>query len=355
MKLRQLILPLAMAMGVSLAQPAWSAIWSSDEVATPAPSSERPPATVIPATPSTDTLYEETEYAYDEYDEAEFTQPASATPEQAIDEAVTALTEGGEYDFGDFSSQALTVRAWESLILEDYPAVDVYVQKCIQLYEAKAREQGAALSAFAPADQALQFWALNDVATSYFIWGRSFSLRKRYQEARDTFDHLIKSFPYAQAWDSRGWFWKVAEAAKDQLTTLGTPYDYGDYTSQVLATKGWQALENKDYKGVELYAKKCIKLYEAEAHKQQAGMMEFASKEKAFEPWALNDVAVSYFLLGEAYAGQKKFREARAAYQKAASDFGFAQCWDPKGWFWKVAIAAKGRLRKVAAQEKRGW
>ena len=84
-------------------------------------------------------------------------------------------------------------------------------------------------------------------------------------------------------------------------------------------------------------------------------MTDFASKEKAFEPWALNDVAVSYFLLGEAYAAQKKFREARAAYQKIVDNFGYAQCWDPKGWFWKVAVAAKGRFRKLAAQEKRGW
>ena len=336
----------------------WAAVWSSDE-SQPAPSaSPASPAASSPSNPSA-TQYNEYNEEDSSYDAASSAEPPAAAPASqgaAIEQAASAMMgPEEEYDFGDFTSQALTVKAWESLILEDYAAVDVYTRKCIEMYEAKAQEQQAQLRDFAPADSAFQYWALNDVATCYFIQGRGLALRKQFDEARQKFEYVIKNYPYAQAWDSRGWFWKVAKGAKDNLTTLGTPYDFGDYTSQTLATKAWQALADKDYKGVELYAKKCLELYEAEAMKQQGSMTDFAPKEKAFEPWALNDVATCYFILGESYAAQKKYREARASYQKVVDNFGYAQCWDPKGWFWKTAVAAKGRFRKLAAQEKRGW
>jgi hypothetical protein len=132
--------------------------------------------------------------------------------------------------------------------------------------------------------------------------------------------------------------------------TIGTSYDFGDYTSQTLTTKAWGVLEANDHKGVELYTRKCIELYEAEAKKQQASLTEFTPKEKAFDPWALNDVATCYFILGESLMAQQRYREAKAAFDRVVNDFSFAQCWDPKGWFWKVAVAARGRLNKILAE-----
>jgi len=81
----------------------------------------------------------------------------------------------------------------------------------------------------------------------------------------------------------------------------------------------------------------------------------FAPKDAIYDYWALNDVATSYYQLGEAYAAQNRYRDARSAYQTTMDKFAYAQVWDPKGWFWKVAVASKGRLRKIRAQEKRGW
>jgi tetratricopeptide (TPR) repeat protein len=260
-----------------------------------------------------------------------------------------------EYDFGDYSSQDLVVRAWESLILEEYESAQVYVNKCIEMYERKALEQQAGLLDFAPEDEAFDYWALNDVATAYFIRAKVNAQSGSVTDARNDLKHIIKKLGYAQAWDSRGWFWRVADAAKDQMSTVGTPYDYGDYTSQTLATRGWEALIEQDYKGVNLYAKKNIQLYAEEAQKQQASLTQFASRENVYDYWALNDVAVSYYQMGEALAAQKKFRQARETYQLVIDNYAFAQAWDPKGWFWKVAVAAKGRLRKLRAQEKRGW
>jgi len=254
-----------------------------------------------------------------------------------------------EYDFGNFTSETLTSKAWNAYNANDYKAVEAYTKKCIELYQAKALEQSQSLSGFAPKDKAFNYWALNDVGTCYFIFGQSLLAQGKVKEAQEALNTVIEKFPYAQCWDPKGWFWKVAEASSNKLSTIGTPYDFGDYTSQTLTTKAWQALEKSDYRGVELYTKKSIELYEEEAKKQQAKLTDYAPKEKVFDYWALNDVGTCYFILGESLMAQKRYQEARAAYERVVNDFSYAQCWDPKGWFWKVNVAARGKINKIIA------
>jgi len=268
-----------------------------------------------------------------------------------LSQKAPAAQASAELDFGDFTSETLAVKAWDALNRGDHAAVAAYTNKCISLYEAKAVEQNKSLTAPAPKDTAFNYWALNDVATSYFILGQSLLAQGKVKEAQTAFQTVIERFPYAQCWDPRGWFWRVADGASDKLLTIGTPYDFGDYTSQTLTTKAWQSLDAKDDKGVEIYTKKCIELYEAEAKKQQASLTEFAPKEKVFNNWALNDVATCYFILGESLLAEKRYPDAKAAFDRVVNDFGFAQCWDPKGWFWKVAVGARGRLNKILAEQ----
>ena len=254
------------------------------------------------------------------------------------------------YDFGDFSSKTLMGKSWEALAKSDYAAVEAYTKKCIDLYQTKATEQAAGLTDVPPAARAFDYWALNDVGTAYFISAQAHLAQGRVKEAKDAFNIIIERFPYAQAWDqSNGAFWKVASAANDKLSTIGTAYDFGDYTSQTLVVKAWQALGKNDHRGVELFTKKCIELYEAEAKAQQAKLSDFAPKDKAFDSWALNDVATAFFILGESLLAQQRPKEARAAYERVLNDFSFAQCWDTAGWFWKVAVAARGKINKIMA------
>ena len=257
---------------------------------------------------------------------------------------------GTSYDFGDYTSQTLTTKAWEALGKNDHKGVELYTKKCIDLYESKAVEQQASLTDFAPKEKVFDYWALNDVATCYFILGRSYLAEGKIEEAKAAFNTVIDKLSYAQCWDPQGWFWKVAQGASDRLSTMGTAYDFGDYTSETLTVKAWEALGKSDHKGVELYTKKCIELYEEEAKKQQASLTEFAPKEKAFNYWALNDVATCYFILGESLMTQQRFQDAKVVFDRVVKDFGFAQCWDPKGWFWKVAVGARGRLNKILAE-----
>ncbi len=70
-------------------------------------------------------------------------------------------------------------------------------------------------------------------------------------------------------------------------------------------------------------------------------------KEAVQKKWALNDVGTCLFIMGQALEKQDKGKEAITAYKKLVEKVPFAQCWDPKGWFWKPATAARTRIKAL--------
>ena len=139
-------------------------------------------------------------------------------------------------------------------------------------------------------------------------------------EAMEAFQLVIRDFRFGQAWDTNGWFWKPAEAAKEKLAMLdsGTFYDFGDYSSSYLTTQAWKALAEADPKVVDVYADKVISLYEDKAREMQESLSEYPwqSREHIFKYWALNDVGTVYFIKAEAYKKAGLTQEAREAYKK---------------------------------------
>ena len=121
-------------------------------------------------------------------------------------------------------------------------------------------------------------------------------------------------------------------------------YDFGDKSSETLTAKAWNALNEKDYQSVIVYTKKCISLYEAKAKMQQNHLRSFPEGDETFEYWALNDVATCYYILGEAYFAQKKYRKAKKAYEKVVRNLNYAQFYDPGGFFVKVADCCQKKL-----------
>lgn len=126
-------------------------------------------------------------------------------------------------DFGDYASATLTTKAWNALNRNDHAGVELYADKCIELYEEEAQRQQASLTDFAPKDTAVEYWALNDVATASLIKGLSRVAQGRSLEAEQAFQTIIREYPYAQAWNSKGWMWKVQSGAKDQLALMESP------------------------------------------------------------------------------------------------------------------------------------
>ena len=132
----------------------------------------------------------------------------------------------------------------------------------------------------------------------------------------------------------------------------GDTLDYGDHTSVTLMVKAWDALGAGQYADVVKYTDKCAELYEEEAKKMQASMSEKAPKGKEHDYWALNDVGTCYFIKGEALTKLNKNTEALAAYKVVADELYYAQAWDPKGWFWSPASAAKQKIKILAAKKE---
>lgn len=260
------------------------------------------------------------------------------------------VQESAAYNFGDFRSETLVGKAWEALAQDDIEAVLAYTNKCLELYAEQAQNMQKSLTGYVEGtnDDVFKMWALNDVATSLYIQGEAYRKANMKDEAKEVYNKLVKDYSYGQAWDPKGWFWKPADAAKEKLTMIetGVNYDFGDYTSSFLTTQAWKALLADDLDAVNAYTNKVIELYAGKAKQMQESMTEYAweSKDKIFSFWALNDVGTSYFIKGEAYKKAGKNKEAKEAYKQLVDNYFYAQCWDPKGWFWKPAEAAQEAL-----------
>ncbi len=129
--------------------------------------------------------------------------------------------------------------------------------------------------------------------------------------------------------------------------------DFGDYTSETLTTRAWRAMDINDYATAVIYADKCIELFEEEALKMQADIhlkRETAevkrkqTNQEVFNNWALNDVGTSYFIKGEALMNMGNEEEAVEAYKVVMNQLYYAKTYDPQGWFWSPAEAAKKQV-----------
>lgn len=126
-------------------------------------------------------------------------------------------------------------------------------------------------------------------------------------------------------------------------------YNFGDFRSETLTTKAWMALKEGDIEAVLAYTNKCVELYAEQAQKMQASLEDYpqGSNDDIFSYWALNDVATSLFIQGEAYRQAGMTDEAKDAFVKVVNDYTYGQSWDPKGWFWKPAEASKEKLLMI--------
>ena len=257
------------------------------------------------------------------------------------------------YNFGDYRSTTLISKAWKALSENDMEAVLAYTNKCMELYGAQAQKMQSSLTDYPKGtnDEIFAYWALNDVSTGFFIQGEAYRKAGMKDEAKKAYQKVVDEFTYGQCWDTGGWFWKPAEASKEKIAMIdsGSNLDFGDYTSSTLTVKAWQALADKDLDAVLAYTGKCMDLYKEKAKSMQNSLTEYPweSKEQIFSFWALNDIGTCFFIRGEAYMNAGNKEEAIKAFKTLVDEFYFAQCWDPKGWFWKPAEAAQQKLDEL--------
>ncbi|TRZ94724.1 hypothetical protein D4R78_05800 [bacterium] len=121
------------------------------------------------------------------------------------------------------SSGDLIVKAWEAHGRRDTEATFKYTQECIDFYKDQADKIQSSLKALPKTkDEISSVQMMNDVATAYFIQAESYMRQEKIEEAKKIFKLIIDKYPYAQAWDQRGWYWQIAEVAKQSIKKLET-------------------------------------------------------------------------------------------------------------------------------------
>jgi len=121
------------------------------------------------------------------------------------------------------SSGELINKSWAAHGKKDVEATFKYTQELIDLYKGEAEKEGALLKALPKAKNEIEdVGALNDVATAYFIQAESYMRQEKIEEAKKIFKLIINKYPYAQAWDPRGWFWSIKLAAEQSIKKIET-------------------------------------------------------------------------------------------------------------------------------------
>ncbi len=136
-----------------------------------------------------------------------------------------------------------------------------------------------------------------------------------------------------------------AEAEAKENTTNEEP-DFGDSSSATLARGAWAAFGAGKHPEAQAYARKCIGMYQSQALEMQKGDPA-TDHEEIHAKWALNDVGVCYYILGQSLEAEGKKEEALTAYRFLTGNLSHAQCWDEQGWFWKPAEAARERAKTL--------
>lgn len=119
-----------------------------------------------------------------------------------------------------------------------------------------------------------------------------------------------------------------------------------------LIVRAWEAWGAKDYEKTFFWTDKCIELYSQKAKEEQTSLKALPSTEAIDQYAALNAVGTSFFIQGEAYLSQGKIDEAKEVFTTAIEKYGYAQNWDPRGWFWSVKEKSEASLEKLEGKKE---
>ena len=243
------------------------------------------------------------------------------------------------------SSATLAQQTWKAFEKGQYDQVLTLADQCVSRFGVRAQRQQSLLKALPQPEKAFNYSALNDVATCLYLKGKALREFRRVEEAKTVFREVIRDYRFAQCWDPKGWFWQVAGAAQDQINCVDFNIDFGDYTSATLTAKAWKAYVARRYEAMELYVRKCVELFGDDAREMQATLSDYPVKGQESDYWALNDVATCLYIRGKALQKQGHNKDAAIVYRDILENYSFGQCFDPNGWYWRVAVEAKRNLQ----------
>ena len=115
-------------------------------------------------------------------------------------------------------------------------------------------------------------------------------------------------------------------------------FNAGNY-SEAIAT-AWKVIDEFG----EVAGRKQADLEKRQAPTPPKRITTQGEKQKIFDRGLLNDAATCWFIIGFSHEKLNHIAEARNAFLKAA-EYTYARAWDPRGWFWSPAEAAKNHLK----------
>ena len=121
--------------------------------------------------------------------------------------------------------------------------------------------------------------------------------------------------------------------------------------SKELVQQAWEASSKKDVPQIEKLVEQALQVYGVEAKQQQASLTGLPSLADAPRYQSLNDVGTLLFIRAEAYMNQGQTEKATVLFQEIIDDYGFAQAWDPRGWYWSVAEKSQASINVLSGKE----
>ncbi len=137
----------------------------------------------------------------------------------------------------------------------------------------------------------------------------------------------------------------LAQEAPGLVKGAKRPKNSPGASSYELVSQAWKAFEAKDYSRAVGLAGQCVQDYTAIAAEQGASLRELPLPEVANDYWALNDVATALYIRGRSFEKQNQQGLARMVYAEILKKYPYAQCYDPKDYYWAVAVAARDRIK----------
>jgi hypothetical protein len=162
--------------------------------------------------------------------------PLSGAPTEAAGTPTAAgaasQKPSGESCVGD-TSEVLNQQAWAALDAGDWDKAIACAELVVRRWSGKADAQQTAkqkaqecnYTPKADDKQAIDsfwatYWALNDVATASFVAGKAYEGKGEADQAREAYTAVVGKYPCAYAWDPKGWFWRVGDAAQERLDAM---------------------------------------------------------------------------------------------------------------------------------------
>lgn len=124
---------------------------------------------------------------------------------------------------------------------------------------------------------------------------------------------------------------------------------YGQSSNECVS-KGWSLRGAKKYQEALQLIDKCIEEFSKTADSQNKTLSDFPTEGKENNYQQMNDIAECYFIKSEVLRDQGKLDEAVASWRVIVDKYPFAQAFDPRGWYWRIAEAAADAICEVSGE-----